>query len=205
MDQSSIIQVFRDASLNALDCFARDLIKERLPTDYIQTLNNNDRTDALRACLIIYYVLTATAMVPHQFQLEAVLATLSGHWSRQHYNRRHWQWEDDMHHNSYPTSSRHCDHDNFAISYSTAVLEFVLIICTVCLSSMMKNRVEDWRFRGDCILDGRIKIPRQEFRSDRVECPSQYLLHRIHLLIDYTGDRGNDTRTKSFHHLSATT
>ena len=76
MDQSTIIQAFRDASLDALDRFARDLIKERLPTDYIQTLNNNDRTDALRACLIIY-VLTATVMVPRQFQLEAMLATLN--------------------------------------------------------------------------------------------------------------------------------
>jgi len=77
MDQPSIIQAFRDASLDALDCVACDLIKERFPTDYIQMLNNNDRTDALRACLIIY-VLTATVMVPHQFQLEAVLATLNG-------------------------------------------------------------------------------------------------------------------------------
>lgn len=77
MDQSSIIQAFRDASLNALDRFARDLIKERLPTDYIQTLNDNDKTDALRACLIIY-VLTATVIVPRQFQLEAMLATLDG-------------------------------------------------------------------------------------------------------------------------------
>jgi hypothetical protein len=54
-----------------------DLIKEQLPTNYIQTLNNNDRTDVLWACLVIY-VLTATVMVPHQFQLEAVLVILNG-------------------------------------------------------------------------------------------------------------------------------
>jgi hypothetical protein len=72
MDQSSIIQAIHNASLDALDRFARDLIKERLPIDYIQTLNNNDKTDALRACLIVY-VLTSTAIVPRQFQLEAEL------------------------------------------------------------------------------------------------------------------------------------
>jgi ATP-dependent helicase YprA (DUF1998 family) len=77
MDQSSIIQAFHDASVDALDHFARDLIKEQLPINYIQTLNNNDRADALRACLIIY-VLTATVIIPRQFQLEAVLATLNG-------------------------------------------------------------------------------------------------------------------------------
>jgi hypothetical protein len=60
MDQSSIIQ---DASLDAPDRFARDSIKERLPINYIQILNNNDKTDALRACLIVY-VLTLTAVVP---------------------------------------------------------------------------------------------------------------------------------------------
>jgi hypothetical protein len=49
-----------------------DLIREQLPTDYIQMLNNNDRTDTLQACLIIY-VLIVTVMVLCQFQLEACL------------------------------------------------------------------------------------------------------------------------------------
>ncbi|KAG1721428.1 P-loop containing nucleoside triphosphate hydrolase protein [Suillus paluster] len=40
-------------------------------------LNNNNRTDALRARLIIY-VLTATVIIPCQFQLEAMPATLNG-------------------------------------------------------------------------------------------------------------------------------
>ncbi|KAG2751463.1 hypothetical protein P692DRAFT_20726526, partial [Suillus brevipes Sb2] len=52
----SVIQAFRDASVDALDRFAGELIKERLPINYIQTLDNNDRTE--RSCLIIY-VLTA--------------------------------------------------------------------------------------------------------------------------------------------------
>jgi hypothetical protein len=33
MDQSSIIQAIRDASVDALDRFARELIKEQLPTN----------------------------------------------------------------------------------------------------------------------------------------------------------------------------
>jgi len=68
MNHLSLIQAVRAASLDALDRFAREIIKERLPVDYIQTLNDNDRMDALRACLIIY-ILTATSIVPRQFQL----------------------------------------------------------------------------------------------------------------------------------------
>jgi len=56
--------------MDVLDVFAHDLIKEWLLIDYIQTLNNNDRADALQACLIVY-VLTATTIVPRQF-LESV-------------------------------------------------------------------------------------------------------------------------------------
>jgi superfamily II DNA helicase RecQ len=40
-------------------------------------LCDSDRMHALRACLIVY-ALTETAIVPQQFQLEAVLATLNG-------------------------------------------------------------------------------------------------------------------------------
>jgi len=50
MDHSSIIQAIT-GSLDALDRFARNLIGERLLNDYIQTLNNNDTTDVLRACV----------------------------------------------------------------------------------------------------------------------------------------------------------
>ncbi|KAG2144383.1 P-loop containing nucleoside triphosphate hydrolase protein [Suillus bovinus] len=77
MDQQSLIQGIHVASLDALDCFAHELIKEHLPNDYLQTLCDSDRTHALCACLIVY-VLTATTIVPRQFQLEAVLATLNG-------------------------------------------------------------------------------------------------------------------------------
>ncbi|KIK46736.1 hypothetical protein CY34DRAFT_27559, partial [Suillus luteus UH-Slu-Lm8-n1] len=52
-------------------------IQERLPTEYIQTLSDINQMGALRACLIVF-VLTATIIVPHQFQLEACLATLNG-------------------------------------------------------------------------------------------------------------------------------
>ncbi|KIK37430.1 hypothetical protein CY34DRAFT_92738, partial [Suillus luteus UH-Slu-Lm8-n1] len=48
-----------------------------LPTEYIQTLSDIDRMDALWACLIVF-VLTATIIIPCQFQLEASLATLNG-------------------------------------------------------------------------------------------------------------------------------
>jgi ATP-dependent helicase YprA (DUF1998 family) len=77
MDTSTIIHAVREASLQGLHSFARSLIQERLPNEYIETLGDKDRTDALRACLLVY-VLTATTIVPRQFQLEAILATLNG-------------------------------------------------------------------------------------------------------------------------------
>jgi hypothetical protein len=63
MDQQSLIQGIHVASLDALDHFVHDLIKECLPTDYLQTLCDSDQTHALCACLIVY-VLTVTAIVP---------------------------------------------------------------------------------------------------------------------------------------------
>src|SRR6267154_2672542 len=77
MDVNLIIQAVREASLEGLDSFARSLIQEQLPTDYIETLSSKDKTDMLRACLLVY-ILTATTIVPRQFQLEAILATLNG-------------------------------------------------------------------------------------------------------------------------------
>jgi ATP-dependent helicase YprA (DUF1998 family) len=78
MDTTTIIRAVRDASLQGLYPFAHSLIQERLPNEYIETLSDKDRTDALRACLLVY-ILTATTIVPRQFQLEATLATLNGH------------------------------------------------------------------------------------------------------------------------------
>jgi ATP-dependent helicase YprA (DUF1998 family) len=78
MDTTTIIRAVRDASLQGLYPFACSLIQERLPNEYIETLSDKDRTDALRACLLVY-ILTATTIVPRQFQLEATLATLNGH------------------------------------------------------------------------------------------------------------------------------
>ncbi|KAG1790241.1 uncharacterized protein HD556DRAFT_1446377 [Suillus plorans] len=77
MDTSTIIRAVREASLQGLYSFARSLIQERLPNEYIEALGDKDRMDALRACLLVY-VLTATTIVPRQFQLEAILTTLNG-------------------------------------------------------------------------------------------------------------------------------
>src|SRR6267154_4456770 len=71
MDVNSIIQAVREASLEGLDSFARSLIQEWLPSDYIETLSDKDKTDVLRACLLMY-ILAATTIVPRQFQLEAI-------------------------------------------------------------------------------------------------------------------------------------
>src|SRR6267154_2994254 len=76
MDVNSITQAVREASLEGLDPFARSLIQERLPTDYIETLSSKDKMDVLRACLLVY-ILRATTIVPRQFQLETILATLN--------------------------------------------------------------------------------------------------------------------------------
>jgi len=65
MDQHSLIEEIRAASLDVLDRFARNLIQEWLPTDYLQTLDDIDQTDALRVCLIVF-ILTATIIVPSQ-------------------------------------------------------------------------------------------------------------------------------------------
>src|SRR6267154_6603078 len=76
MDQHSLIEGIHAASIDVLDYFARDLIQERLPTDYLQTLGDIDRTNASCACLIVF-VLTATIIV-RTFHLKAVLAIWNG-------------------------------------------------------------------------------------------------------------------------------
>ncbi|KAG1891422.1 P-loop containing nucleoside triphosphate hydrolase protein [Suillus subluteus] len=76
MDVNAVLQAVQRASLEGLDSFARSLIGERLPTNYIQSLSDKDKIDALRACLLVY-IITATMIVPREFQLEAVLATLN--------------------------------------------------------------------------------------------------------------------------------
>ena len=76
MDQHSLIEGIHAASIDVLDCFARGLIQERLPTDYLQTLGDIDRTNALCASLIVLG-LTVTIIV-RTFRLKAVLAILNG-------------------------------------------------------------------------------------------------------------------------------
>ncbi|KAF8427206.1 hypothetical protein L210DRAFT_3420065 [Boletus edulis BED1] len=51
------------------------LINDRLPHEYLATLNNEDRLEALRACLIIS-LLTDSRVVPCVFQLQASLEML---------------------------------------------------------------------------------------------------------------------------------
>ncbi|KAF9234844.1 P-loop containing nucleoside triphosphate hydrolase protein, partial [Melanogaster broomeanus] len=71
----TIVQGIRCAALDLLNQTARELIQDRLPTEYLSTLTDNEKVDALRACLIIW-ILTRGTVVPRVFQLQASLAML---------------------------------------------------------------------------------------------------------------------------------
>jgi superfamily II DNA or RNA helicase len=77
MGLSLLINLFLNLSLDALEDIARQVLQERLPIDHISTLEDPDKIDALRACLIVY-ALTSTKIVPRTFQLQASIATLNG-------------------------------------------------------------------------------------------------------------------------------
>jgi ATP-dependent helicase YprA (DUF1998 family) len=72
---ATLVQGIQGAALDLLERTASDLIQNRLPTEYLATLSDNAKVDALRACLIIW-VLTRGAVVPRVFQLQASLAML---------------------------------------------------------------------------------------------------------------------------------
>jgi ATP-dependent helicase YprA (DUF1998 family) len=76
---SSVTQAVLNYALDELRQHVLQDIGSRLqvPNAYIATLSNNDKIDALRACLIVHH-LTSCTIVPRIFQLQASLATLNG-------------------------------------------------------------------------------------------------------------------------------
>ena len=77
MDHSLFIPAILKAPLRSLEDLARLMLDKKLPVDYLATLAEKDRTDALRACLVVSFV-TRFTIVPRAFQLQASLATLNG-------------------------------------------------------------------------------------------------------------------------------
>ena len=79
MDDSTVtfIQAILEAPLRTLEDLARLMLDNKLPVDYLTTLTENDRTDALRACLVVF-IITRFTIVPCVFQLKASLAILNG-------------------------------------------------------------------------------------------------------------------------------
>ena len=77
MDGSADVECLHNATLETLENLTAELTDERFPFDYIQTLNTEDKTDALRACLIVHSI-TSGKIIPRPFQLQASLALLHG-------------------------------------------------------------------------------------------------------------------------------
>ncbi|KAF9219321.1 hypothetical protein BS17DRAFT_789494 [Gyrodon lividus] len=78
MDANTIVAAVLSCPLDLLEHRTSCIIGTRLPLDFLATLlDESDKIDALRACMIIY-LLTATVIVPRGFQLQASLATLNG-------------------------------------------------------------------------------------------------------------------------------
>lgn len=75
---ATFVDLVRRAPLDVLIQLASVSIKNRLPHDFIATLDNEEKLDAIRACLIVS-VLTDGSIVPRTFQLEASLAILRRH------------------------------------------------------------------------------------------------------------------------------
>ena len=74
-----VITMFADevrrASLDTLIQLSSMLFHDRLPYEYLDTLNDEDKLDALRACLIVSFI-TQGRIVPRVFQLQASLEML---------------------------------------------------------------------------------------------------------------------------------
>jgi hypothetical protein len=68
-----IIQTIQEISLEQLQTAAGELIPlDLMPSvEFIYALSLNERTDVLRACLIIF-ILSESTMVPRQLQLQSL-------------------------------------------------------------------------------------------------------------------------------------
>ena len=73
-----IIRGIQSAPLDFLSQLADNLLHDRLPRSYQATLSDNEKIDALQACLIIW-ILTQGTIVPRVFQIQASLAMLQRH------------------------------------------------------------------------------------------------------------------------------
>ena len=76
-DSRPIVQAVLEYTLNDLQQHTLLEIDDRLPNEYLATLSNTDKLDALRACLILHRM-TSSAIVSRVFQLQASLALLNG-------------------------------------------------------------------------------------------------------------------------------
>ena len=74
---ATFVEAIQHASLGTVQLIqsVSTLINDRLPHEYLATLNDEDKLEALWACLIVS-LLTEGHVVPCKFQLEASLAML---------------------------------------------------------------------------------------------------------------------------------
>jgi hypothetical protein len=78
-EAQAFIQGVREISLATLEAITNEIIPVNLapPMQFLDTLASNERSDALKASLIIY-VLSGNIMVPRELQLRAALAEIAG-------------------------------------------------------------------------------------------------------------------------------
>src|ERR1700683_2215807 len=74
-----IIQGMQEIPLEQLQAMVGELVPLKLmpSANFIHALSPNERTDVLRACLIVF-VLSKSTMVPRQLQLQAALVEQAG-------------------------------------------------------------------------------------------------------------------------------
>jgi ATP-dependent helicase YprA (DUF1998 family) len=63
-------------SADLLDQIACTCFQDRLPTDYLSTLTEDEKVNALQSCLSIWIV-TKGSVIPRVFQVQALVAMLS--------------------------------------------------------------------------------------------------------------------------------
>ena len=74
----AVIQALRETPLEQLQVMIEEVIPvELMPSVDLHALCPNERTMAIKACLIVFF-LSESTMVPRQLQLQAALADLAG-------------------------------------------------------------------------------------------------------------------------------
>ena len=77
VDAIEILHAFREADITDLKAYIQCMIADRVPWTFVNTLEEKDVIDALRACIIIH-ILSGGKIVPREFQLETTLSVLHG-------------------------------------------------------------------------------------------------------------------------------